>query len=328
MSQNTHLFVVGAGAWGSALSIALSEKFQHIFLYTHSKNQAKWLKQTNQHNACGGILFPKNITITSDLNDLNNSDSVLSVVPSEVFTAVLANIKPIIKQQPIAWATKGFDHQENIALSKKFEQILNRPACVISGPSFAIEVAQKKPTALVVASQNKPLRQHWANIFQTLSLRSYENNDVIGVEVGGLVKNVLAIAAGIANGLGYGANTQAALITRGLNEMIKFGMALEADKKTFMGLSGLGDLVLTCSDDLSRNRRFGQLLSKNIKVDKALEEIGATVEGLLGVETVMLIAQNLKIEMPICHQVQQIIQGKTTPKKAVDYLMSRPPNTE
>ena len=328
MSQNNCLFIVGAGAWGSALSIALSDKFQHIFLYTHSKNQAKWLKQTNQHTACGGVLFPENITITNDLNELSNSDSILIVVPSDIFSTVLNTIKPFIKQQKIAWATKGFDHQENTALSKKFEKILNQPACVISGRSFEIEVAQKKPTALVVASQDEQSRKYWADSIQTPSLRSYQNKDVIGVEVGGLIKNVLAIAAGIANGLGYGANTQAALITRGLNEMIRFGIALEADEKTFMGLTGLGDLVLTCSDDLSRNRRFGQLLSKNIKVDKALEEIGATVEGVLGVKTIMLIAKNLKIEMPICHQVQQIIQGKTTPKEAVDYLMSRPSNQE
>jgi glycerol-3-phosphate dehydrogenase (NAD(P)+) len=180
----------------------------------------------------------------------------------------------------------------------------------------------------VVASQDEKLRKHWLDIIQTLSLRSYENEDVIGVEVGGLVKNVLAIAAGIANGLGYGANTQAALITRGLNEMLGFGLALGANEKTFMGLSGLGDLVLTCSDNLSRNRRFGQLLSKNIKVEKALQEIDATVEGVLGVKTVMLIAEKLKIEMPICKQVALIIDGKITPKEAVDYLMSRPPNAE
>jgi glycerol-3-phosphate dehydrogenase (NAD(P)+) len=327
MSSN-RLFIVGAGAWGSALAIALSEQFQQVFLYTHSKNQAKWLKQANQHNACGGILFPDNIVITHDLTDIAKSDSVLIVVPSEVFISVLEQIKPLIKQQPIAWATKGFDHQENIALSQKFEASLNLPACVISGPSFAIEVAQKKPTALVVASQDEKLRKHWLDIIQTLSLRSYENEDVIGVEVGGLVKNVLAIAAGIANGLGYGANTQAALITRGLNEMLGFGLALGANEKTFMGLSGLGDLVLTCSDNLSRNRRFGQLLSKNIKVEKALQEIDATVEGVLGVKTVMLIAEKLKIEMPICKQVALIIDGKITPKEAVDYLMSRPPNAE
>jgi glycerol-3-phosphate dehydrogenase (NAD(P)+) len=326
--SNKRLFIVGAGAWGSALAIALSEQFQQIFLYTHSKNQAKWLKQTNQHSACGGVLFPDNITISHDLKDITKSDSILIAVPSEVFISVLEQIKPLIKQQPIAWATKGFDHQENIALSQKFESSLNRPACVISGPSFAVEVAQKKPTALVVASQDEKLRKHWLDIIQTLSLRSYENEDVIGVEVGGLVKNVLAIAAGIANGLGYGANTQAALITRGLNEMLRFGLALGANEKTFMGLSGLGDLVLTCSDDLSRNRRFGQLLSKNIKVEKALQEIDATVEGVLGVKTVMLIAEKLKIEMPICKQVSLIIDGKITPKEAVDYLMSRPPNAE
>ena len=272
MDKNQRLFVVGAGAWGSALSIALSEKFKYISLYTHSKNQAKWLKQTNQHSACGGILFPNNIYISNDLNDIKKSDSVLIVVPSNVFSQVLEEIKPLITTQPIAWATKGFDHQENIALSKKFEQIFNRPACVISGPSFAIEVAQKKPTALVVASENEELQLYWTSIIHTVSLRSYKNTDVIGVEVGGLIKNVLAIAAGIANGLGYGANTQAALITRGLNEMIRFGKGLGANEKTFMGLSGLGDLVLTCSDDLSRNRRFGQLLAKDIKVEQALQK--------------------------------------------------------
>jgi glycerol-3-phosphate dehydrogenase (NAD(P)+) len=200
--------------------------------------------------------------------------------------------------------------------------------CVISGPTFAAEIVEEKPAAIVVASKDKKTRDYWSDIIQTETLRAYTNSDIVGVQVGGSVKNILAIAAGIASGLGFGANTQAALITRGLAEMTRLGVALGADKITFQGLSGLGDLVLTCSDDLSRNRRFGKELANNISTDDALKNINATVEGFKALKLVLKVARSNQIEMPICEQVLLVTEGKTTPKEAVTELLLRKPSQE
>ena len=187
---------------------------------------------------------------------------------------------------------------------------------------------EQKPAAIVVASEDKKTREFWSNIIQTKTLRAYTNSDIVGVQVGGAVKNVLAIAAGIASGLGFGTNTQAALITRGLAEMTRLGVALGADKLTFQGLSGIGDLVLTCSVDLSRNRRFGKELAKNVTSDIALKSINATVEGYKALELVLKLAQKYEVEMPICEHVFHVTQGKISPKDAVTELLLRKPSDE
>ncbi|WXU00369.1 MAG: Glycerol-3-phosphate dehydrogenase [NAD(P)+] [Catillopecten margaritatus gill symbiont] len=315
------LSIIGAGAWGSALAIALSDNFDTVYLHTHTEKKEAILQ--TQHPALS-VDYTDNIELTFDLSKVQQADSILIAVPSYGFSTTLKSIKPFLNNQPIAWVTKGFDTNAHSFLHESFDSILgDYPSCVISGPSFALEVANRKPTALVVASKDEKIRNYWAKAFNTDALRAYTNDDVIGVEVGGSVKNILAIAAGIASGLDYGANTQAALITRGLVEMIRLGTALGAKSETFNGLSGLGDLVLTCSDDLSRNRRFGKELANNQSVEQALTNVGATVEGANTLALVLSIAQKNGIEMPICEQVKQVIDGKTTPTEAVNHLMSR-----
>lgn len=316
-----NLSIIGSGAWGSALSIALSGNFDTIYLHTHTQDEVDTLQP--QHPALS-VNYANNIELTFDLSKIQQSDSVLIAVPSYAFLATLKAIKPFLSKQPIAWVTKGFDTSAQCFLHESFESILNnRSSCVISGPSFAVEVAKHKPTALTVASKDKNTQDYWAQALHTKTLRAYTNDDVIGVEIGGSVKNILAIAAGIASGLDYGANTQAALITRGLAEMMRLGVALGAKPLTFNGLSGLGDLVLTCSDDLSRNRRFGKQLANNQNAKQALENVGATVEGVNTLALILSTAKKNNIEMPICEQVAQVINGKTTPTKALNYLMSR-----
>jgi len=317
-----NLSIVGAGAWGSALSIALADNFDIIYLHTHTQEEVNKLK--TKHPALP-VNYRSNVELTSDLSKIKQSESILIAVPSYGFSTTLEAIKPLLNsEQSVAWATKGFDTTHQGFLHESFEAILTEhPSCAISGPSFAFEVASQKPTALTVASSDKGTRDYWAKALHTQTLRAYTNDDIIGVEVGGSVKNILAIAAGIAAGLGYGANTQAALITRGLAEMIRLGKALGAKESTFNGLSGLGDLVLTCSDDLSRNRRFGKGLASNHSVKQALDNVGATVEGLNTLELVLSIAKRNKIEMPICEQVYQVTQGLMTPTEAVNHLMSR-----
>ena len=320
------LAIIGAGAWGSALAIALSDKFDRIFLIT--KDKANTDRLGNQHEALS-IPFNSKITISSSFEAIEDSQAVLIATPSSSFNSVLKDLKPHIKGKPVAWVTKGFDPDNGKLLHESFSQKLpDHHPCVISGPTFAAEIVEKKPAAIVVASEDKITRDFWAETIQTINLRAYTNSDIIGVQVGGSVKNILAIAAGIANGLGFGANTQAALITRGLAEMTRLGVALGADKVTFQGLSGMGDLILTCSDDLSRNRRFGKELANNIPTDKALKNINATVEGFKALKLVIRIANNHQIEMPICEQVLAVTEGKITPREAVNELLLRKPNEE
>ena len=320
------LSIIGAGAWGSALAIALSDKFDQIFLITKDKANTKRLG--NQHEALS-VPFNTNISISSSFEVIKDSQAVLIATPSSSFNSVLKNLSPYVKRKPIAWVTKGFDPDNGKLLHESFSQRFpDHHPCVISGPTFAAEIVEKKPAAIVVASQDKTTRDFWAETIQTNNLRAYTNSDIVGVQVGGSVKNILAIAAGIANGLGFGANTQAALITRGLAEMTRLGVALGADKATFQGLSGMGDLVLTCTDDLSRNRRFGKELANNISTDKALKNINATVEGFKALKLVIMIANNHQIEMPICEQVLAVTEGRTTPRDAVNELLLRKPREE
>ena len=320
------LSIIGAGAWGSALAIALSDKFDQIFLITKDKANTKRLG--NQHEALS-VPFNTNISISSSFEVIEGSEAVLIATPSSSFNSVLKNLSPQVKKMPIAWVTKGFDPDNGKLLHESFSQKFpDHHPCVISGPTFAAEIVEKKPAAIVVASKDKTTRDFWAETIQTRNLRAYTNSDIVGVQVGGSVKNILAIAAGIANGLGFGANTQAALITRGLAEMTRLGVALGADKATFQGLSGMGDLVLTCSDDLSRNRRFGKELANNISTDKALKNINATVEGFKALKLVIMIANNHQIEMPICEQVLAVTEGRITPRDAVNELLLRKPSAE
>jgi len=320
------LAIIGAGAWGSALAIALSDKFNRIFLITKNKENTDRLG--NQHEALSKP-FNSIVSISSSFEVIENSQSVLIATPSSSFNSVLKKLKPHIKNKPVAWVTKGLNPDNGKLLHESFSQNFpDHHPCVISGPTFAAEIVEKKPAAIVVASKDKMTRNFWAETIQTSNLRAYTNSDIIGVQVGGSVKNILAIATGIANGLGFGANTQAALITRGLAEMTRLGVALGAEKVTFQGLSGMGDLVLTCSDDLSRNRRFGKELANNIPTDKALKNINATVEGFKALKLVIMIANNHQIEMPICEQVLAVTEGRATPRQAVTELLLRKPSEE
>ncbi|MEC7595670.1 MAG: NAD(P)H-dependent glycerol-3-phosphate dehydrogenase [Pseudomonadota bacterium] len=324
--MSNSLTIIGAGAWGSALAIALNDKFDNIYLISEDQENAESIG--NQHPALSKP-FSQNIKISPSYEAINKSTAVLIATPSSSFSSVLKRIKDDINEIPLAWATKGFDPDTGSLLHETFsQQIPSHHPCVISGPTFAAEIVERKPAAIVVASQDKNTREFWSNIIQTRTLRAYTNSDIVGVQVGGSVKNVIAIAAGIVNGLGFGANTQAALITRGLAEMTRLGVALGAEKLTFQGLSGLGDLVLTCSDDLSRNRRFGKELANNVSSDIALKNINATVEGFKTLKLVLKIANKYQIEMPICEHVFQVTEGKTTPKEAVTELLLRKPIDE
>lgn len=313
------LSIIGAGSWGCALAQVFIHYYDSIHLWCYCQQEKDKLPSVLLNNP---VIKP-----SFDIMQVADSQAILLVVPSDGFNQSLLNIKPFLSQtnQYIAWASKGFDVKKSRLLHQCFSAMLsNHSPTLISGPSFASEVLAQKPTALVVSSQHNKNQIYWATALQgAVFIRAYMNHDLIGAEIGGAVKNVMAIAAGIISALDYGANTQAALITRGLSEMMRLGVSLGANTQTFMGLTGLGDLVLTCSDDLSRNRQFGRYLTQLGDIQQAQNKVGSTIEGLQALKTTLIIAKKQGIEMPICEQVYQVIYDDKKPQDAIKTLMQR-----
>jgi glycerol-3-phosphate dehydrogenase (NAD(P)+) len=274
-----------------------------------------------------GASFPPNLTANPDLEAcLDGVRDVLVVVPSHGLRDTLTKIKPLLSlDSRVCWATKGFELHSGKLPHQVAEEVLGseRPMAVLSGPTFAKEVGEGLPTAMTVAANDSDFAAALAEALSSGNFRAYTSDDMIGVEVGGAVKNVLAIGAGMSDGLGFGANTRIALINRGLVEMTRLGIALGAKRETFMGLACMGDLVLTCTDNLSRNRRMGLALASGMSIDEAKEEIQQVVEGVLAAEAVKEVADELDIEMPICHQIYRILYEGAEPREAVGALMSR-----
>jgi glycerol-3-phosphate dehydrogenase (NAD(P)+) len=273
------------------------------------------------------VTFPDNLSVCPDLDDcLNGVRDVLVVVPSHGLRDTLARIKPLLgPDSRVCWATKGFELSTGKLPHQVAAEVLGAeiPVAVLSGPTFAKEVGAGLPTAMTIASSDPEFAQDLARAISSDNFRAYTSDDIIGVEVGGAVKNALAIGAGMSDGLGFGANTRIALITRGLVELMRLGVALGAKKETFMGLAGMGDLVLTCTDDLSRNRRMGLALAAGKSVEETQQEIGQVVEGVKAARAVHEVAQKLGIEMPIVNQVYRILYEGATPREAVEALMRR-----
>ena len=274
-----------------------------------------------------GTSFPANLIACPDLGEcLGDARDILLAVPSHGLRETLTAIRPLLgRRSRVCWATKGFELHSGKLPHQVATEVLgsDRPVAVLSGPTFAKEVGEGLPTAMTIAANNNDFAKSLAVALSGDKFRAYTSDDMVGVEVGGATKNVLAIGAGISDGLGFGANTRIALITRGLVEMTRLGVALGANQKTFMGLAGMGDLVLTCTDNLSRNRRMGLALAAGKTIEKAQDEIKQVVEGVLAAEAVMEVADKLKIEMPICHQVYRILYEGALPREAVGALMGR-----
>ena len=289
------------------------------------------IARTNERYLATGK-FPDSLTVESDLAaTLHGAGAVLVAVPSHAFRPVLNEIKLVIEPNTrLAWATKGFELETGLLPHQVAREVLgsSRAVAVLSGPTFAREVGQGLPTAMTVASQDAEFAGVLAAGLSSANFRAYTSTDIIGVEVGGAVKNVLAVGAGMSDGLGFGANTRVALITRGLAEMMRLGVALGAQRDTFMGLAGLGDLVLTCTDDQSRNRRFGLLLAAGHRPEEALTEIGQVVEGFSAAKATHAVAARERVEMPLCEGVYRVLYENTPAKHAVRDLMSRPIRSE
>lgn len=320
--------VLGAGSWGTALAIQLARVAQPTVLWGRDAVHLEQLRQ-DRRNAryLPEAPFPPALTIEPDLaTAVRAARDIVVSVPSHALRETLSTLAPLLNEHSrVAWASKGFELSTGLLPHEVAHAVLGAriPSAVLSGPTFAREVGAGLPSAITVASKDTVFAQELARRLSGENFRAYTSTDVIGVEVGGAIKNVLAIGAGISDGLGFGANTRIALITRGLVEMTRLGMALNARKDTFMGLAGLGDLVLTCTDDQSRNRRCGLALAAGENVSAAQKTIGQVVEGVLAARAVRQVAQRLGVEMPICEQVYRVVHEGVAPREAVRELMSR-----
>src|SRR5579863_9513616 len=324
--------VVGAGSWGTALAIQLAREGHSTQLWGRDGAQIDLMRQARcNQRYLPGAPFPELLQATGDLKQaLEDARDTLIAVPSHAFRATLERIKPHLGAgQRVAWATKGFETASGMLPHQVAREVLGpRPGAVLSGPTFAKEVGAGLPTAMTVASEDERFAKELALSLSGPSFRAYTQSDIMGVEVGGAVKNVIAIGSGVADGMGFGANTRVALITRGLAEMMRLGVALGAQRETFMGLAGLGDLVLTCTDDQSRNRRFGLLLAAGSTPERALSEIGQVVEGYTAAKAVRTVATRTGVEMPLCEGVYRVLYEGVPAKHAVRELMSRPIRSE
>jgi glycerol-3-phosphate dehydrogenase (NAD(P)+) len=320
--------VLGAGSWGTALAMQLSRNAIPTLLWGRDPEKMATMASERQNaRYLPDIPFPEGLSPTSDLQQaIADSDHLLLAVPSHVFRDTLRLIAPQLKPHSrIAWATKGLEPGSRRLLHQIVAEELGaqQPCAVISGPTFAKEVARGLPTAVTVASDDQGTAAYFASCLHGGTFRAYTGNDVVGVELGGACKNVLAIAAGIADGLGFGANTRAALITRGLAELMRLGVQLGGNAETFMGLAGLGDLVLTCTDDQSRNRRVGLAIGRGNTLEEAVASIGQAVEGVKSAPEVHQLAKAQGVEMPITEQVYRVLYEGVPAQQAVEALLQR-----
>ena len=319
--------VLGAGSWGTALAVLLARNGVDVRLWGHLPADIERLRADRENRQfLPGVPLPERVTPESDLETaVAGTGDILVVVPSHAFRPVLEAAAPLLAHgTAIAWATKGFEPRSGLLLHEVAAAVLpGRDLAVLSGPSFAGEVAHGLPTAVTIAATRPTHGERLAGYLHGEAFRAYTSADLVGVQVGGAAKNVMAIAAGIADGLGFGANSRAALITRGLAEITRLGLALGGRPETFMGLAGLGDLTLTCTDNQSRNRRMGLALARGLTIDEARAEIGQEVEGVATAREVWRKSRTLGVEMPITEQTYKVLYEGLAPLAAVQSLLGR-----
>jgi glycerol-3-phosphate dehydrogenase (NAD(P)+) len=325
--------VLGAGSWGTALAVQFARSGRPTRLWGRDRERltAMARERRNERYLAAGA-FPQSLTVEPALAQaMRGACDVLIAVPSHAFRALLEAIAPLLApEMRLAWATKGFELPSGLLPHQVARAVLGpkRAVAVLSGPTFAREVGAGLPTAMTIASSDSAFAKALAQDLSSEQFRAYTSTDIAGVEVGGAVKNVLAVGAGLSDGLGFGANTRVALITRGLAEMMRLGVALGAQRDTFMGLAGLGDVVLTCTDDQSRNRRFGLELAAGKTAEQALVDIGQVVEGYPAAKALHAVAARAAVEMPLCEGVYRVLYEGVPARDAVRALMTRPIRSE
>jgi glycerol-3-phosphate dehydrogenase (NAD(P)+) len=322
------IVVLGAGSWGTALAIQFARGGGPTVLWGREEDDpAELARARTNERYLPGAAFPPTLAIEPDLaKALASGDDIVLVVPSSALRPVLTQIRPMLGAQArIAWASKGFELTTGKLPHQVAREVLGPdvPIAVLSGPTFAREVGMGLPTAIAVASPDEAFARSLAERISSGGFRAYTQTDIVGVEIGGAIKNVIAIATGVSDGLGYGSNSRVFLITRGLAELMRLGVALGAKKETLMGLAGLGDLVLTCTDDQSRNRRFGRALAAGKPVEQAIAEIGQVVEGYHAAKAVHAVAAKHGVDMPICSYVYAVLHGGVPIQRVVESMLQR-----
>lgn len=328
-----NITVLGAGSWGTALAIALAESGHAITLWGHRREHVQHLAMARENTSyLPGIPLAESIILSDQLEvAVADANVVLCMTPTTSLPNMFQSLSGILNpDQTLFWGSKGFERGYSTLIHEIAERsgLAAAQTGVLSGPSFAKEVAERQPTALVAASHNMVIAEELAENISSDVIRCYSSNDVVGVEIGGALKNVIAIAAGIADGLGFGANTRAALISRGLAEISRVGEALGAKPATLMGLAGMGDLLLTATDNQSRNRRFGLAVGQGQSIVEAEASIGQVVEGRYAAFGGLARAKELGVDMPICEMLVAVIESRVQPLEAIQQLMQRPIKSE
>jgi glycerol-3-phosphate dehydrogenase (NAD(P)+) len=338
----SRIIVLGSGAWGTALALSLYRHGGHqVSLWAHSPEFAREINEAGEnHPFLPGFPIPEGLAVTGDNAAVHDAEIVVSVVPSEFLRSTLARVGPHLRTgQIILSATKGIENHTSLRMTQVISACLEEtspsavsltiPIGALSGPSFALEVAQGQPTAVTVAYDDPAIAARIQAEFSSETLRLYTSTDVIGVELGGALKNVIAIAAGVASGVGLGYNSAAALITRGIAEITRLAVACGGHRETLAGLSGVGDLVLTCTGSLSRNRTVGEALGRGRKLPEILASLdGKVAEGVFTTRAALGLARRYRIEMPIAEQMELILNEGKDPHQAIHELMIRPGKDE
>ena len=330
--MNATIAVLGAGSWGTALAIQLARNQLQVKLWGHEADHIARLRVARENTEfLPGFTLADNIEPLASLEDtVRQAPYILIVIPSKGFRGLLQKLEPLIDDSKMLfWASKGFEIETGKLLHEVVaEELPIKHYGVVSGPTFATEVARGTPAAIACAGNNPQSTETFATLLRGNHFRAYTSDDIVGVELGGALKNVLAIAVGISDGLGFGANTRAALMTRGLSEIMHLGTRLGAQRETLMGLAGLGDIILTCTDDQSRNRRFGLAIGKGKSVSQAEIEVGQTVEGLRAARAIYHKSKQLGLDLPIIDEVYHVLYDGKNPDDAVRDLESRPQGHE
>ena len=318
--------ILGAGAWGTALAIQAS-KNNNVTLWGRDSGHISGMSKARSNPLyLGDFKFPELLHVNPSFEEtVKNSDMIISAVPTSAFSETIKKIQSVTQVTPIVWVNKGLELNSGFFPHEIVKNLINQDTSygVLSGPSFAAELVRNLPTAVTIASENKDLLNNIAEVFHHGSMRVYMSDDVAGVSIGGSLKNIIAIAAGISDGMGFGNNARAALITRGIAEMTRLGVKLGAKEETFMGLAGIGDLLLTCTGQYSRNREVGLRLAEGKKLDDILASLGHVAEGVNACYEINKRIKSLNLDMPISEEVFNVLTNKTSAKDAVNNLLSR-----
>lgn len=317
--------VIGSGGWGTALGLTAFDSGNEVMLWSAFPEEIERIREKRENPLLPGVEIPEKIELSANKDDLKDKNVLIMAVPSIAVRSVAASLKGIVRSDAVIVSVgKGLEKESLKRLSQVIEEELpQNPVVVLSGPSHAEEVGRKLPTTVAVACRQIEYAERIQNMMGTSYFRVYTNPDVLGVELCGTVKNVIALAAGICDGLGFGDNTKAALMTRGIHEIVRLGTALGGKNETFSGLAGIGDLIVTCTSMHSRNRRAGILIGKGVPVEEAIKEIG-TVEGYYATDNTYALAKKMMVEMPITEQCYKILYEGGSPIQAIDNLMKRP----